>query len=293
MIEKKHKNFEGGLVGEVFGLWKEDWEEFKNNAASAAQVAELEAKLKAAESHQAQSAKKVLARCGAASEMGLRDMCFHEWVSFHQEYLKNKDFEDKVKLAEKQFAEFQKSKSAGAQSILNKMHNASEHGLLDSCVKGWAEIVQEEKRIQEFAEQMNGAQGRLGGFGERNKKSAKNAMERAHEHQLTMLYLHTFGAWRMETLMERMEKHHKGRLDGKKQQLLGVQQMFRNFAVQLENNIQAGADSNRDLSQGPPASYKKQYTRGMTRTEASLSLPDIHAKPGSGASRSTITNVAR
>jgi len=37
--------------------------------------------------HQAASAKKVLARCGAASEQGLRDMCFHEWLAFHQEYL--------------------------------------------------------------------------------------------------------------------------------------------------------------------------------------------------------------
>jgi hypothetical protein len=291
MIEKKHRGFEGSLQQEVFRLWWEDVAEARNDRASAAQVAEMEAKLKACESHQAESAKKVLARCGAASEMGLRDMCFHEWRTFHQEYLKNKDFEDKVKEAERQFAEFQKSKSQGAQSLLNKMSSATDHGLLHNCITGWYDVYMEEKRINEFAEQMNGAQGRLGGFGSRNKASAKSVMERAHEHQLTMLYLHVYGAWRLETQMEKMERHHKGRLDGKKQQLLGVQQMFRNFAVQLENNISAGADSNRDLIAGPPHSYKKQYTRGMTKNEQSLSLPDIHTKPGSGASRSTITNA--
>jgi hypothetical protein len=280
------------LIEEVFMLWKDEILEKKANAASAEEVAALEAKLKACADHASQSAKKVMARCGAASGQGLRDMCFHEWNAYHQEYLKNKEFEDRVKESEQRVAAFMKGKSQEAQNLLNKMSGASDMGLLHNVVKAWYEVYLEEKKINEFAEQMNGAQGRLGGFGERNKKSAKNAMERAHEHQQTMIYLQVWGAWRIETQMEKMLKHHQGRIDGKRQQLLGVQQMFRNFAQQLESNISAGQDSNRDLAAGVPQSYKKQYVRGMTKTEGTTSLPDIHAgRGGSGASRSTATNA--
>merc|ERR1719174_1592543 len=103
---------------------------------------------------------------------------------------------------------------------------------------------------------MNGSQAKMNGFGSRNKNSAKSVMERAHEHNLTMLYLKVFGAWRLDTRMEVSLKKHQGRIDGKRQQLVSVQQMFRNFAKQLENNIQSGADSNRDLAAGPPPSKK-------------------------------------
>merc|ERR1712151_925471 len=104
-------------------------------------------------------------------------------------------------------------------------------------------------------------------------KSAKNAMERSHEHQLTMLYLKVWGAWKLETRMEQLMKKNQVRIEGKRQQLLGVQSMFRDFAVKLKSNIAQSADSNRDLAMGPPASFKKQYVRGMTRSEQTISLP--------------------
>merc|ERR1740117_2087705 len=109
----------------------------------------------------------------------------------------------------------------------------------------------------------------MGAFGDRNKKGAKNVMERAHQHQLEMLYLKIFGAWRLDTRIEQSLKQHQGRIDGKRQQLVGVQQMFRNFAKQLESNIQSGGDSNRDLSMGPPAKQKNEQG-------SRLSLPAGH-----------------
>jgi hypothetical protein len=283
MIEKKHNASKESLIQEIFDLWKEDLEERKLNLATADQVKEMEARLKACQDHQAASAKKVLARCGAASEIGLRDMCFHEWLGFHQEYLKNKDFEDKVKEEERKIAEFMKTKSEGAKSVLTKMSEATDTGLIHTCFTSWADFYKEEKKAAEYAEMLNGANGKFGAFGERNKKGAKNVMERSHEHQLTMLYLKVWGAWKLETRMEQIMRKNQSRIEGKKQQLVGVQMMFRDFAVKLESNIQQSADSNRDLAMGPPSTYKKQYVRGMTRNEQSISLPDIHAKPGSNA----------
>jgi len=285
MIEKKHAGMTTSLIEEVFMLWKDDILEMKFNKESAGQVAEMEARLKAAADHQAASAKKVLARCGAASEQGLRDMCFHEWVAFHQEYLKNKELEDAVKEEERRIKEFMKSHSENAQGLLNNMHAATETGLLHEVFTAWCEFYKEEKAINEYAEVMNGANGKLGAFGQRNKKGAQSVMERAHEHNLIMLYLKVWGAWRLDTTIEKTLKMHQGRIDGKRQQLIGVQQMFRNFAKQLESNIQSGGDSARDLAMGPPPKYG-QKSRGMQKTEGSVSLPDINAKPGSaGGSR--------
>merc|ERR1719446_543274 len=277
MIEKRHAGSQSSLVQEVFNYWRDDIMEAKQNAASAADVAAMEARLKACADQQAANAKKVLARCGAATEQGLRDMCFHEWVAFHQDYMKNKELEDAVKAEEKRIAEFMKTHSENAQGLLNNMHAATNTGLLHEVLTAWVEYWKEEKAVNEYAEFMNAQGGKLTAFGNRNKAGAKSVMERAHEHNLTMLYLKVWGAWRLDTKMEKMLKVHQGRIDGKRQQLIGVQQMFRNFAKQLESNIQSGADSNRDLAMGPPPG--KYKSKKMQKSEGSVSLPDINAKP--------------
>lgn len=284
VIDKKHAGFTQNLLQDVFTLWKEDIEEAKQNLASAQQVRDMEERLKSAADHQAASAKKVLARCGAASEQGLRDMCFHEWVNFHQEYLKNKELEDAVKEEEKRIAEFMKNHSQNAQGLLATMSASTDTGLITQMFQAWREYYLEEKRINEYAEVMNAHGAKMGAFGDRNKASAKSAMHRAHEHGITMLYLKVWGAWRLDCHVEQKLRTHQGRIDGKRQQLLGVQQMFRNFAMQLESNIQSGADSNRDLAMGPPQAYKSK-PRMQKGGDGSVSLPDIHAKPGSDANR--------
>merc|ERR1712178_59200 len=120
----------------------------------------------------------------------------------------------------------------------------------------WQEWWKDEKQLAEMAELMANGQSKLTQFGERNKVGAKNACERAHEHNIQMLYLKVFGCWRLDTKIELTMKKHQNRIDGKRQQLLGVQQMFRNFAKQLEHNIASGADSGRGWTQGPPVGYK-------------------------------------
>merc|ERR1719460_843464 len=158
-------------------LWADEIIEKKANAANAAEVEAMEERLKACADQQAANAKKVLARCGAASEQGLRDMCFHEWCTFHQEYLKNKELEDAVKAEEKRIAEFMKSHSENAQGLLNNMHAATNTGLLHEVLTAWVEVVKEEKAANEFAEFMNQQHGKLTAFGDRNKAGAKSVME--------------------------------------------------------------------------------------------------------------------
>jgi len=283
VINKKFAGTKQDFLQEVFDLWKADLMEAKKGLNSAEDVAAMEARLKEMQSLQSKKAQNVLIRCGAASEKGLRDMMFGEWKTFHEDYAKNKELEDAVKAEEQKIAAFMKKHSENAQGLMNSMSASTDAGLIAMYLQAWIEYYKEEKRANEFAEVMNGQNAKFGQFGARNKKGAQSVMERAHEHGLVMLYLKVFGAWRIETKIEQTCKAQQGRVDGKRSQLLGVQQMFRTFATQLETNIQSGAESSRDLAAGPPQGYKKG--KGMQRNDGSVSLPDIHSKPGSHRSR--------
>jgi len=278
MVEKKHAGRTGNLLQDVFTIWFDDINEAKMNLAQAADVAAMEEKLKNCADQASANAKKVLARCGAASEQGLRDMCFHEWRAWHLEYLKNLVEEEAVKEEEKRIADFMKKHSENAQGLLNTMHAATDSGLIHETFTAWADFYKEEKQINAYAEVMNGANGKLGEFGNKNKKSATSVMQRAHEHGLTMLYLKIFGAWKQDTTIEKLLKVHQKRIDGKRQQLVGVQQMFRNFAKPRETTTPSGADRHRDVRSGYESTAAK---KDMQKNDGSVSLPDIHSKPGS------------
>lgn len=274
-----NKSAAGGidqLKSEVFQILADEVREKKDRIASAAAVAALEAKLKGAADNAAANAKKVMARCGAAGAQGLRDVCFQEWKNYYLDYLKNKAMEEAVKEEERRIAEFMQAHSDNAKGLLSGMASATDSGLLHEVLTAWLEYYKEEKQIAAYAEAMNGTQGKFGAFGTRNKAGAKGVMERAHEHNMIMLMLKTFGAWVLDCKIEKIQKVHQMRVDGKRQQLVGVQQMFRNFAKQLETNINAGGDSARDLAAGP-----RTKAKGLQKSDGTVSLPSINARPGS------------
>jgi hypothetical protein len=201
--------------------------------------------------------------------------------------MKNKEMEDAVKAEEKKIAEFMKTHSENAKGLLNSMHAATNTGLLHEVLTAWYEIYKEEKLIAEHAEKLSMKNSKFGAFGDRNKKGAKSVMERAHEHNIMMLYLKVWGAWRLDFQVEKVLRKHQNRIDGKRQQLVSVQQMFRNFAKQLESNIQAGNDD-MDLRGDVQPGFLQKRASCPSNADArkkggdgSVSLPDIHSKPGS------------
>merc|ERR1719316_2150352 len=206
MIERKHAGAEASLVAEVFGIWKDDLLEKKFEKEAAEKIKALEAKFGNMQDQQSANAKKVMARMGASSDESLRNVCFHSWLDFHKDYLKNKEFEDQLKATEKALAEYMKNKSAGAPSVLNKMSGASDSGLLHNCLAAWQEYVKEIKEENEMAELLAAREGKFGAFGDRNKKSAMSAMDRAHQHQMVMLYLKFWSAWRMDVALSKKIK---------------------------------------------------------------------------------------
>jgi len=282
VMEKKGAASEEALLAEVFHAWADDYWEAKNAEDQARQVAEMEARLQALNSRQADQAKKVMARMGAMADFGMRDICFHEWANFHKEYKKNKEFEDRVKDSENRIAQFMKDKSSGAKSILAKAAGATDTGLLHATITAWYQYYLDEKRSNEMALQMQQNANKFSLFGDRFKSGATNVMETAAEHNITMLNLKVMSAWKLATKVDQLLREHGIKIDGKRQQLMGVQQMFRNFAVQLETSIRSSQVDDDDLTKGVPAKYRQKHA--LSQSQNSVSLPDIHALDRHGSS---------
>jgi len=298
MVNRRHGGKAVSLTQEVFDLWKNDTAEAKDLIASKGAIDALEAKFAGMNAQASANAKRVLARCGSASQEQMRDMCFVEWRSYHAWYQKHLLEEEAVKAEEQRIQDFLKGHSEKGKALLGSISAATDSGLMHEVLMAWNEQYKEEKQVNEYAKVMQEKNQKGAAFGARNKKGAASVMGKAEEHANCMLYLKVFGSWRLDTRMEQLLKVHQGRIEGKRSQLAGVQKKFREFALQLENNINSGADSDRALGgaeylakQPDACKGRKLRTSVVTTTplkEGQISLPaiDQKARPGSSEKQS-------
>merc|ERR1712187_681975 len=238
-------------------IWKSDWIEEKDNKANQAQVEALGGKLKHMQQSQAENTKKVLARMNADGDATGMLLAFQAWRAFHEEYQKNKEMEDQVKRSEQALAQFMKEKGDNTKKLMQSIGSGTDHGAIKMAWDSWYTYYTEAKQEAEMAEKLALAQSKRQAFGQRGKAQAKNVMQRARIHIDTMLTLRCFGTWKAELKM-----------DGKRQQLESVQQMFRNFAAQLEGSLKDGPDTGRDA---------QKSKKSMSKSDGSVSLPNINS----------------
>merc|ERR1712151_465066 len=155
-----------------------------------------------------------------------------------------------------------------AKSLLDKMSAGTDSGLKHSMMSAWAQQYVEDKRERELEDILNSANSKFSEFSDRNSTNAKSVMERARLHLEEMVYRRHWNAWRLYARMEATEFMYRAKIEAKKQQLYGVQQMFRQFAAQLEAGMKE-QDSAREL-------YKRR-TKTMSKSKGAVSLPDIHS----------------
>mmetsp|Transcript_58378 Transcript_58378/g.126271 ORF Transcript_58378/g.126271 Transcript_58378/m.126271 type:complete len:572 (+) Transcript_58378:53-1768(+) len=280
VMEKKAAQGEGLLLAEVIKIWREDIEYRKDVAENAQKVKELESKLQGIRASQAETTKKVMGRLNADNDSSLVSMAFKAWINFHQEYLKDRELEDRVKASEQQVAAFLKSHTEGAKKVLQGLSSGSEAGIIKTAWDCWKQGLEEAKREAELAEILEGANSKCGAFGERNRKNARNVMDRARQHLVEMLLQQVWNAWRRDARMERAMRSYHVKIEAKRQQLMGVQQMFRTFAVQLETGLKENADTSsdlRDIRDQPPRPRKQS----LFKSDATVPLPEI--EPGGKA----------
>merc|ERR1719235_1320592 len=129
---------------------------------------------------------------------------------------------------------------------------------------------------------MNGAQAKFGSFSERNKMGAMSAGQKAQAVKEYGLVVHALLLWIDVTKTERLLRYYSTRVEHKKQQLQGLQTMFRNFANQLESGLKEGTP--RDSA---AIGYKQGSSKKLSKSDQTVSLPNIHKdKPPSQRSGS-------
>merc|ERR1711966_508128 len=188
-----------------------------------------EARMSQFSKEQASKSKKVLSRMNAGTDQGLLTMCLTAWIQFIAEYNKNRDFENAVKAEEAKIAEFMKKQNEGAKSVLSRMSSATESGLVQGCFKAWVEVFEEIKKANEMEDLMMQNAGKFKTFGARNKASAEES---------TCIVI--FWYWKRETRVQRMKRYAQDKNNKKKQQLIGVKGLFKNFANELEAGLTDG-----------------------------------------------------
>merc|ERR1712224_105702 len=219
------------------------------------------------------NAKAVLMRNLAQGDNMLMDVCLEAWKGWLADYKKNKDTEDAIKAQEAKVAEFMKNKSDGAKSVIDKMNSATDSGLVEHVISTWVQYYKDQKKAEEMEAILNGANSKFGAFSERNKAGAMSAGQKATAVKEYGLLNHSLCLWSEFCKVERLLRYYANRMDGKKHQLQGLQTMFRTFATQLETGLRDGTP--RD------AASIKNGSKKMSKTEGSVSLPNIH-KSGSG-----------
>mmetsp|Transcript_32377 Transcript_32377/g.58835 ORF Transcript_32377/g.58835 Transcript_32377/m.58835 type:complete len:578 (-) Transcript_32377:119-1852(-) len=267
VFNKKGELAKKELQGEVLTMWKDILKKRKEDDALAEKVNLLSEKVAAAQSAQKENTKKVMERMGAASDAGLLQMALTGWIQEHLNEKKEKEKQAVIAEAEERIQEFLKGKSESAKKMLQAAGGGTDTGLLHQALSGWKQVWEDAKKEAELEAALNDKSSELQAFGLRTKAAGSSAMERSKHYSEQMLLMQTFYNWKMDWSMEMTLKGYHAKIEAKRQQLMGVHQMFRSFATQLESGLK-GSDSDR--------SFKR---RDLVKSEHSLSLPEIH-KPG-------------
>merc|ERR1719313_2553730 len=244
---------DSALIGDVFSYLCKEPQQRKADEEAAKKLAEIEAKLAAQAGKNKDNAKAVLMRNLAQGGNMLMDVCLEAWKGWLADYKKNKDTEDAIKAQEAKVAEFMKNKSDGAKSVIDKMNSATDSGLVEHVISTWVQYYKDLK-----------------------KAGAMSAGQKAQAVKEYGLYIHSFLLWTEFCRVERLLRYYSMRVESKKHQLQGLQNMFRTFATQLEQGLKDGTP--RDTA------AIKNGSKKMNKTDGSVSLPNIH-KPPSASGR--------
>jgi hypothetical protein len=228
------------MIEAVYSAMKQEVADFKQDEQVKAEAAALEEKLRGFSDAAAKNAKSVLARMNGNNAETLKANAFSAWSTAIAEEKHQREMEDKVKEAEKRFADFQSRQKSGAKGVLAGMQGASEAGLIKMMFDAWKEAVQEEKNAILLQEQMAEKAAAMNQFGAKGKMSAKSEMERMQCTLDTVLLLMIFSSWKRDAKLDRMKRYGQAKNQQRKQQLVNVKGLFKNFAGELENGLKEG-----------------------------------------------------
>lgn len=294
-------NESGQLTSMCFKTWVKDVEARKAEGDTQARVRAAKQRMAAMTSNQKGNACKLVMRMAADSKDAILNMCVQAWMQFITEYKKDKEFEDKVKASEKAIAAHLAKKMDDARAVMDRMCAGTDSGLVALAMQNWSKITDELKAERLHADELMQGNARLKGLHSQQLGSVRGVQSRVNEQMDTNIRLRVYHAWRYEAKSHRVKAHFESKINGKRKQLHGIQNLFKSFATQLEQGLQIdddedksarGSSSSSNLRQQPVstrsvASRKSRANKdghhqpqGFSRSnEGAVSLPDIHQRP--------------
>lgn len=269
------------LLAMVWKFWVAEVAERKFDGDTADALKAVQDKLNSFEATQRENAGKFMTRMASGNDASLKNLCFEAWIKMHQDYAADQEMEDKVKAQEAAFKAHMDSKKDEAKAVMDRMMAGTDHGLLSLIVQNWASWLKEEKTQKELEFALMEQTNKFKSLNGRQKGGAHAAQNRVNDQMNANMMQRVFNNWIVEAKANRVAYHYNTKYESKRRQLHGVQNLFKSFAMQLEQNL--GGD---DDSSSRTYRRSKHGNKGMSKNEGSVSLPDIHQKQGSAVGAS-------
>jgi len=268
------------LMHMVWKFWLDEVNTAKMDGDTAEAVKAAQAKLAAMEAGQKEKAGQFMTRMASGNEASLKNICLEAWIKFHQDYALDKELEDKIKAQEKAFKAHMDAKKDEAKAVMDRMLAGSDHGLLCMMIQNWVQFIKDEKKQKELEYALSQADAKFKSLNGRQKAGAHSMQNRVNDQINANLLLRLFTSWLTETKASRVETHYHSKYASKQRQLAGVQNLFKSFAMQLEQNLGGDDDSSSRTARSAARRSHRGKNKGMNKgNEGSVSLPDIHQKP--------------
>eukprot|EP00927_Polykrikos_kofoidii_P054411 TRINITY_DN48829_c0_g1_i1.p1 TRINITY_DN48829_c0_g1~~TRINITY_DN48829_c0_g1_i1.p1 ORF type:complete len:617 (-),score=130.95 TRINITY_DN48829_c0_g1_i1:344-2107(-) len=284
-----------GLLSLCIQTWGRRAAEQKQDGTSAAMLEEARERMKSMQEYAAENATKVLASMTSSNTEGFLHLVLQGWIQFSQDYKANKEMEDAVKATEAKLRAHMDGKKEETKKIMERMTASGDTGLVSLCITKWAEMIAEAKRAKELANKLNEQGERFSMMNERQRGTAQGVRTRINDQMNYFITIRAFHVWLLEVKVTGVDAHFTRKLESKRRQLTGVQNLFKTFAAQLEkglgndggdsSNVNTGRDSVRDVKQHRSGKSKRhgdhRDSKGMTKgAEGAVSLPNIHGNHG-------------
>merc|ERR1719221_2076175 len=229
-LSRKIASFNNALLSNCLGAFKAELDAAKAERARQYEISIIQQRLQKYADQAAENAKKVMARMTSGNDAALIAMCMQGWITDFQSGKNEKKQMAEEEASKKQAEDFVKNQSGNAKSIMGTMAGASDSGMVYQFYNAWKGVAADAKKASELQKVVEGGKSKLAAFSCRNKGPAMSAMEKAMYQQELLALLQVFGAWRMDTRMERITKQNQTHIEAKKGQLSKVHTMFQQFA---------------------------------------------------------------
>ncbi|CAE7714507.1 unnamed protein product [Symbiodinium pilosum] len=192
------------------------------------------------------NADSFLLKASTYSEAALLSSCFQAFVAARREVAEEAACKAQLQKTRDQIDLFRKSKSATAKRILREMCCCTEAGLAAEAWAAWAMLANQARDERAIRQQLDESAQHRDLIRRRSKESGHKVAEKLRGRRDVASLVEALVAWRLLSRVEGKTRHHRVRVDAKRQQLQGVQTMFRSFATQLEYQLAQSQQSHKE-----------------------------------------------